>query len=164
MIKPIKVNPLNVTKYTYSECSNCGFKVNIYWENRLINTDSENDMENIQYEPCPKCGKPLGSKEDLLKILKQKVDLANQLCDYLLKTQSMNNNLINEYRNIFIKFLQKENLDGLKEINKIFFRPSMEGAETDYTTITLVDFNNERISLGNLIMQIQNLIISIESA
>jgi hypothetical protein len=164
MIKPIKVNPLNVTKHTYSECANCGYKVSIYWENRLINTDSEDDMENIQYEPCPKCGQPLGSKEDFLTILKQKVVIANQLCDHLIKVQSTNMGLIKEYQDVFNVYLKTENIDDLKKINGIFFRPSLEGSETDYTTITSVNFNNRNISLGDLIMQIQDLITSIEGA
>lgn len=164
MIKPIKVNPLNVTKHTYSECANCGFKVNIFWENRLINTDSETDTEDIQYEPCPKCGKPLGSKEDLLIILKQKVNIASQLCDHLLKIQSTNKDLIKEYQNVFGDYLQSGDVDDLRKLNGIFFRPSLEGAETDYTTSTSVNINNGNISLDDLIMQIQDLIASMERA
>lgn len=164
MIKPIKVNPLNVTKHTYSERVNCGFKVNIFWENRLVNTDSETDMEDIQYEPCPKCGKSFGSKEDLLIILKQKADNANQLCSHLLKVQSMNKDLIKEYQNVFAVFLQSNDIDEFRKLNVIYCRPSLEGSETDYTTITPVNFNNRNISLDDLIVQIQDLITILERA
>jgi DNA-directed RNA polymerase subunit RPC12/RpoP len=164
MITPININPLNVTKDTYCECANCGFKVKIYWKNKLINTDSEFDMENILYEPCPKCGKLLGSRDNFKELLIKRVQFACDLCDYMQKKQSFNIDLLMEYKKVFENFLESEKIDDLKEINKIFYRPSLEGAETDFTTVTIVNFTNKSVSLGDQLMQIQNLITNIEQA
>jgi len=163
MIKAIKITPLNTTKHTYSECKNCGFKANIYWENRIINTDSQIDMENILYEPCPKCGKTLGSKEDFLLILKDKIALASRLIEHLLGVQVMNKGLLMEYREVFSDFLKNQDIDSLKKLNEIFFRASPEGSETDFTTITSVNFEGSYISLNELIIDIQKLIACIEN-
>ena len=164
MIKPIKTTPINTTKYTYSECRHCGFNVEIYWENRLINTDSMSDMEDILFEPCPKCGKILGSKNDFIIILGDKVETAVSVCNYLLNDSSNNEGLIKEYRNMFDTFLKDKDINTLKEIDGIFYRPSPEGSTTDFTTVTKVNFNCKYISLDDLIEDIQRLLLSIENA
>jgi hypothetical protein len=113
---------------------------------------------------CPKCGKILGSKNDFLTILRNKVEIAVNLCNYLLRDASTNSGLIKEYKNIFDTFLEDENIDILKEINGTFYRPSPEGSVTDFTTVTKINFNNGYISLDDLIEDIQKLMLSVEGA
>lgn len=62
MIEPTKISPLNTTKHTLFNCSSCGFNGEIYWENRVINTDREADIAELNNEPRPKCGIALGKK------------------------------------------------------------------------------------------------------
>lgn len=162
MIKPIKITALNTTKFTYSECKSCGFNVEIYWQNRLINTDKKSDIEDMLFEPCPKCGKKLGDKEDFLELLENRVTTAIQICDYLLKDSKNKTGLINEYKNIFDNYLDSKDIDDLKAVNGVFYRPSLEGSETDFTTVTKINLDNQYISLDDLIEEIQNLIINIE--
>lgn len=59
MIKPIKTSSLNTTKHAYFECSKCNFKDEIYFENKLINTDDENDLNDLNETKCPNCGESL---------------------------------------------------------------------------------------------------------
>ncbi|KKP86741.1 MAG: hypothetical protein UR89_C0015G0004 [Candidatus Roizmanbacteria bacterium GW2011_GWA2_35_8] len=59
MIKPINISPLNTTNKIYFECSNCGMKDTLTFENRIINTDNEVDLKELQKEMCPKCGRLL---------------------------------------------------------------------------------------------------------
>ena len=121
------------------------------------------DMEDVLYEPCPKCGKILGSKNDFIKILKDKVEMAISVCNYLLNKSSNNGGLIREYRNVFDTFLKDKDIDALKEINGIFYRPSPEGSVTDFTTVTKVNFNGKYISLDDLIEDIQRLMLGVEN-
>jgi len=121
-------------------------------------------MEDILFESCPKCGKILGSKNDFMIILNDKVETAIGVCSYLLNNSSNNGGLIKEYRNIFNTFLKDKNSDFLKEINGIFYRPSPEGSVTDFTTVTKVNFNGKYISLDDLIEDIQRLMLGVENA
>lgn len=63
MIKPTNISPLNTTKTAYFECEHCGVKNEIFFENKLINTDKENDLDYLNKMECPDCGKPLGVQE-----------------------------------------------------------------------------------------------------
>lgn len=60
MIKPIEVSPLNIINKVYFECSNCGAKSTLTFENRIINTDRKDDIDELQKESCPDCGHFLG--------------------------------------------------------------------------------------------------------
>lgn len=164
MIKPIKINALNTTKFTYSECKQCGFNVQIYWENKIINTDKKIDLENMLLEPCPKCGKNLGDRTDFMIILREKTQTALSICNFLLKDvpSTSNKGLINEYKMIFEDYLNNENLEILDQINGVYYRPSLEGSATDFTTVTKVNFNNQYLSLDDLIGDIQHIIRIIE--
>lgn len=63
MIKPTNISPLKTTKTAYFECKHCGVKNEIFFENKLINTDNESDMDYLNKMECPDCGKPLGVQE-----------------------------------------------------------------------------------------------------
>ncbi len=60
MINPITISPLNTTNKVYFECSNCGAKNTLTFENRIINTDRKDDLVELQKEPCPDSGHLLG--------------------------------------------------------------------------------------------------------
>lgn len=60
MIKPIGISPINTTNRAYFECKSCGTKNTLVFKNRIINTDNEGDVEDLDEEPCPNCGKKLG--------------------------------------------------------------------------------------------------------
>ena len=59
MIKPIKIDPLNMTNYAYFECNNCGLKDEIHLNNK-INTDDESEIGYLKTMPCPNCNRSLG--------------------------------------------------------------------------------------------------------
>lgn len=70
MIKPIDISPLRTTNKCYYECEVCGQKGTITFTNRLINTDKEGDLEELESEQCPRCNSVLGDKNE--KISQQK--------------------------------------------------------------------------------------------
>lgn len=63
MIKPIEISPLNTTNKVYFECGNCSANNTLIFENRIINTDRKDDLEELQQEPCPNCGHLLGKEQ-----------------------------------------------------------------------------------------------------
>lgn len=65
MIKPINISPIETTNKIYFKCSNCGLESTVVFTNRVINTDNENDLEELKNEPCPKCKKPLGEDKEI---------------------------------------------------------------------------------------------------
>lgn len=67
MIKPIDISPINTTNKVYFECSNCGAKNTLSFENRIINTDKKGDLEELQLEQCPDCNHLLGEDQGELK-------------------------------------------------------------------------------------------------
>lgn len=67
MIKLIDISPINTTNKAYFECSNCGARDTFIFTNRIINTDREGDLEELQQEPCPNCNHLLGEDQGELK-------------------------------------------------------------------------------------------------
>jgi len=66
MIKPIKIDPLNMTNYAYFECENCGSKNEIFLTNK-INTDDKSEIDYLNTMPCPDCDKILGTTDEHIK-------------------------------------------------------------------------------------------------
>ncbi len=59
MIKPIKVDALNMTNHAYFECKNCNLKSEMFLKNK-ISVDEKNDTQYLNTMPCPNCNKKLG--------------------------------------------------------------------------------------------------------
>lgn len=60
MIKPIDISPINTTNKVYLECKNCGVKDMLTFTNRVVNSDKEDDLKELQQEQCPNCSHVLG--------------------------------------------------------------------------------------------------------
>lgn len=66
MIRPINVSPVNTTNRACFKCENCGLKNIITFTNRVINTDSRDDLKELGQEQCPDCGIVLGKRDKIL--------------------------------------------------------------------------------------------------
>lgn len=157
MIRPVDVTPLNTTHYAYCECKHCKFNAKIYLQDRVINTDSDVDLQELLFEPCPKCGRILGTQDDVKNAIKSTVNEAITLCNKLEK-ETINKNLVNDYKSVLRLFVTNEKVEDLYKLEEIFARPSPEGAVTDFTTITKVNLNDKYISLDELLEDLRRLV------
>lgn len=61
MIKPINTSPLDTSNHASFECKKCGAKGVITFTNKIINVDSQSDMDYLSDMECPKCNVKLGT-------------------------------------------------------------------------------------------------------
>lgn len=67
MIRPIKISPIETTSIVYFKCDNCRKEGTITFTNRVINTDNENDLKELEKTLCPYCNfKLMVDKGELL--------------------------------------------------------------------------------------------------
>jgi len=103
------------------------------------------------------------NKKKLVNQLNDKVKISNRFIgEVLLPRDDVNKILLNEFNNVLIEYQKTRKIEILKKLREIDSRPSLEGADTDFTTGMSLPLDGEYTALGQLIIDIEELVSKIE--
>lgn len=102
-------------------------------------------------------------KSELVSRLDGKVERTIRFInDVLRPRKDTDSKLLDEFRNVLVKYQKQGEVRILKELREIDSRPAPEGAVADYTTGTSLPLDGQYISLMELLMDIEDLAVEIE--
>jgi len=78
--------------------------------------------------------------------------------EYLYPRKDVNHSVLDRYNSILLEYQKSKNLDGLIKFRDVYYRPSREGANTDFTEGTSVNVEGDYKSLMSLFDELEDLI------
>lgn len=105
----------------------------------------------------------MGDDKGIKEKLNKTIEKAIRLIDVLYGRSESNKELLDEFKAVLLDYQENGDLIISRKLREIDSRPSKEGADTDFTTGTSLQFDGRYVSLQDLILEIEDLVISIES-
>lgn len=103
------------------------------------------------------------AKEGLKSKLDDKAELAVRFIgEALYLRDDVNKSLLDDHKAVLLSFQKSGDINILRELRAIEARPIHEGAKTDFTTGMSLPIDGEYTSLGQLILEIEDLVFEIE--
>lgn len=103
------------------------------------------------------------NKDQFMKQLDDKVETMARFINEVLQPRNDTNiNLLEDFKKVLANYQKEENIQVLKKLREIESRPIIEGAETDFTSGMSLSLDGQYHSLGELIIDIEDLVFEIE--
>lgn len=83
---------------------------------------------------------------------------------FLYARNDVNHQILDRYISVFSAYQKSKNMDELMKFREIYHRPSIEGADTDFTEAISNDVFGNYKSLTDLFDELENLIVKYNSA
>lgn len=105
------------------------------------------------------------NKSEAINIIDECVsEIVDFIKTFLYPRKDVNHQILDRYISVFSKYQKSKNTDDLTKFRDVYYRPSIEGADTDFTEGISLNVGDNYKSLMSLFDELEKLIMQNSSA